>query len=55
MDLFKSKKFWTAVIAGVAAAVAHFTGNPELREAVTLIGMTLIGGYAAQDWGKASK
>ena len=55
-ELRKSKKFWVAV-AGVL--VTGFGGKlgigPEQVDWIAGIFMTLLGGYAAQDFGKAAK
>lgn len=52
---YQKKKIWAAVVAGIAAAVAYYTGNEQIGAAITAIGATLIGALGLEDFGKAAK
>ena len=55
MDLFKKKKFWAAVIAGVAAGAASYFDNPGLAETITALGLAVVAAIGLEDFGKAKK
>ncbi len=51
-EFYKSRKFWTALVTAIAAIVA-FSHSEELAALLTFVGVTLIGGVALEDHGKA--
>ena len=52
---YLKKKFWAALIAGIAAGVSYYTGNAEIGNAVTAIGVAVIAALGLEDLGKAAK
>ncbi len=50
-DLFTSKKFLTAVATGVAA----YQSDGDARKAIVAVGVALILGQGAADFGKEAK
>lgn len=52
---YTKKKFWAAIIAGVAAGLSYYTGNAEIGNAVTAIGVAVIAAIGLEDFGKAGK
>ena len=51
--IFKSSKFWTAILTAVCTAISYSKAGPELAAMISAIGMTLIGGIGLEDFGKA--
>ena len=49
------KKFWAALVAGIAAGVSYYTGNADLGNAITAIGVAVITALGLEDFGKAAK
>jgi hypothetical protein len=52
--IYKSRKFWTAILTAVCTAISYSKAGPELAAMISAIGMTLIGGLGMEDWGKSS-
>jgi hypothetical protein len=53
MSLFKSRKFWLAVIAVIQTVIGHFIDlSPEVTEAITRILIFLMGFIAVEDSAK---
>jgi hypothetical protein len=51
--IYKSRKFWTAILTAVCTAISYSKAGPELAAMISAIGMTLIGGLGLEDFGKA--
>lgn len=50
-DLFTSKKFLTAIATGIAA----YQSNGDARKAIVAVGVALLLGQGAADFGKEAK
>ena len=53
--IYKSRKFWTAILTAVCTAISYSKAGPELSAMISAIGMALIGSIGMEDWGKSSR
>lgn len=51
--IYKSRKAWMALVTGLAAAAAYYTGNEALAGMLTALGSVLVGAFGLEDHGKA--
>jgi len=51
--VWKSKKFWTAIVTATATVLAYIYKDERLATLVMTVGSVLIGGFAVEDHGKA--
>ena len=50
--LLGSRKFWVSLLTAVTTVVAYYR-DPELAKMLMAVGLTMVGGWGLEDFGKA--